>query len=118
VLNASGATHIFNHWNYMPSLKEQMITAAHAGGIDAPFYMARILTPNGIGYQDAVKMFEPYRAIKQRDPEMRRDVGRIVKRALQRGSRAYVIVNNRAEGNSPMTINEIVQDLQKEISAE
>lgn len=109
VLNETGATHCFNHWNYMPSLRKQMELAASAGGLDAPFFVARILTPRGVSYEQAVKRFQPYDSIKQPDPEMRADVVRLVKRALKRGSRAFVVVNNRCEGNSPLTINEIIK---------
>ena len=111
VLNATGATHCFNHWNFMPSLKDQMKAAAAAGGLKAPFFVARILTPAGVNYQQAVKMFEPYSQIQRTDPKMRVDVIRLVKRALSRGSQAFIIVNNRCEGNSPMTINEITSTL-------
>ena len=109
ILNETGATHCFNHWNYMPTLKKQMIAAAEAGGLKAPFYVARILTPRGISYSDAVKRFKPYDSIKEPNEEMRKDVVRLAKRAIERTVAAYVIVNNRAEGNSPMTINSIIQ---------
>lgn len=111
VLNSTGATHCFNYWNFMPPLIEQMKAAAAVGGLHAPFFVARILTPPRVSYQQAVKLFEPYHQIKRPDPRMRADVIRLIKRALVRGSKAYIIVNNRCEGNSPMTINEIVSTL-------
>ena len=103
-LNESGATHCFNHWHIMPPLVEQMKQAALAGGLKAPFYVARILTPLGVNYAGAVKMFEPYDRVKQPSPEMRRDVVRLARRAIERNADAFIIVNNRCEGNSPGTI--------------
>ncbi|MCB0328179.1 MAG: DUF72 domain-containing protein [Bdellovibrionales bacterium] len=107
ILNEANATHCFNHWNSMPPLHEQMKRAVDGGSLQAPFYVARILTPLGITYQEAVKKFEPYEEIRQANPVMRRDVVRLIKRAFSRQVMAFVIVNNRSEGNSPMTIDAI-----------
>ena len=113
-LNEAGATHCFNHWQHMPALRVQMRAAADAGGLTAPFFVARLLTPLGVSYQQAVSMFTPYDSIKRPNPEMRQDVVRLVKRAIARGSEAYIIVNNRCEGNSPTTIAEIYGLLSEE----
>lgn len=107
LLNRCSATHCFNHWTNMPPLAVQMKHAAEAGGLTAPFFVARILTPLGLSYQQAVKRFEPYKQVQLPNPEMRRDVVRLIKRALEKNITAFVIVNNRAEGNSPMTIDAI-----------
>lgn len=106
-LNQFGVTHCFNHWHSMPGLKEQMQSAAQAGGIRADFFVARILTPRGVSYEGAVKLFQPYTTIKRPNPEMRADVVRLVRRALERNAEAFIIVNNRCEGNAPMTIDAI-----------
>ncbi len=106
-LNSFGATHCFNHWHIMPPLVEQMKKAATAGGLTADFYVARILTPLGVSYEGAVKMFEPYDRIKKPNEGMRRDVVRLIKRAIERDVDAFIIVNNRSEGNSPGTISAI-----------
>lgn len=104
ILNQFGVTHCFNHWSYMPTLKDQMLHAARAGGLEAPFYVSRILTPLGCSYKQAVERFAPYDTLQQPIEDMRSDVERLVKRALERNVSAYVIVNNRAEGNAPATI--------------
>jgi uncharacterized protein YecE (DUF72 family) len=103
-LNESGVTHVFNHWNSMASLREQMVAAAEAGGLTADFYVARLLTPRGVSYEGAAKMFEPYDRVLQPSPEMRGDVVRLVKRAIATGKNVFVTANNKAEGNSPMTM--------------
>lgn len=107
ILNETGATHCFNHWYIMPPLKEQMKRAAAAGGLTAKFFVARILTPLGVTYEKAVKLFEPYDTLKKPNEEMRQDVVRLAKRALDKESEAFIIVNNRSEGNAPMTIDAI-----------
>jgi len=109
VLNRHGVTHCFNHWSYMPPLREQMKAAADAGGLSAPFFVARILTPLGVAYEKAVNLFSPYDRLQRPNAEMREDVVRLVKRAVETKKSAFVIVNNRAEGNAPLTIDAIGQ---------
>ena len=109
LLNNFGATHCFNHWTQMPPLREQMLLAAQAGGLSAPFYVSRILTPHGISYQQAVKRFSPYSKIVEPIPGMRKDLVTLAKRALQREVNAFIIVNNRCEGNAPQTIDAVGQ---------
>lgn len=111
ILNAHGVTHCFNHWNYMPPLREQMQAAADAGGLSADFYVARILTPKNISYEKAVELFSPYDRLVQPNPEMRKDVLRLIRRAIETKRSAFVIVNNRAEGNAPMTIDAVGKEV-------
>jgi hypothetical protein len=113
ILNKNSATHCFNHWSYMPPLIDQMKAAAMAGGLKAPFYVARILTPLGLSYGEAVGKFQPYDNIKLKNQSMREDVVRLAKRAVEKKSKAYIVVNNRSEGHSPGTISEIGSGLIK-----
>ncbi len=106
VLNKHGVTHCFNHWTAMPPLIDQMRAAADAGGIDAPFYVARILTPLGVRYEDAVKRFSPYDRLKAPIPQLRQDLVRLGLRAMKRNVRLFILVNNRVEGCAPVTISE------------
>jgi uncharacterized protein YecE (DUF72 family) len=106
-LNASKVTHCFNHWNSMVSIKDQMIAAARAGGLKADFFVARLLTPLGVSYEAAEKLFEPYDKVQRINPEMRNDVLTIVKRAIATNKRAFITANNKAEGNSAITMASI-----------
>ena len=40
-------------------------------------------------------------------PEIRRETVTLVKQAIEGKRRAYVLVNNRSEGNAPMTVQAI-----------
>jgi len=100
-------THCFNHWNFMPPLREQMRYAADAGGLVAPFYVARALTPLGVSYEAAVKLFSPYQEIRRENPELRADLIRFARRAIETKRDAYILVNNRAEGCAPLTIQAV-----------
>lgn len=43
---------------------------------------------------------------------MRADVVSVTRRALARGRRVYVLVNNKAEGSSPLTVMALAKRLQ------
>lgn len=118
VLNRHGATHCFNHWTNMPSLREQMFSAANAGGLAAKFFVCRILTPHGITYEQAVERFRPYDRIQLVNEEMREDVVTLCRRAVKRDIEAFVLVNNRAEGSSPETVREIGRRLMAKLAEE
>lgn len=106
-LNESKVTHCFNHWNSMVNLKTQMLAAAEAGGLAADFYLARLLTPLGVSYEGAAKLFEPYNALTRPNPNMRADVISLTKRSIETGKRVFITANNKAEGNSALTMASI-----------
>lgn len=45
-------------------------------------------------------------------PEMREQTVTLVKEAVRQKVRAYVLVNNRSEGNAPLTVQALVDLLQ------
>jgi uncharacterized protein YecE (DUF72 family) len=108
VLEAHGVAHVYNHWSYMPALGEQH---TRMSSFTAPFTVLRLLTPLKISYEVAKKWAEPYTKIVAELPEMRRDTVGLVKKAVAENRRAYVLVNNRAEGNAPLTVQALVQML-------
>ena len=63
-------------------------------------------------YEAAKKRAEPYTKIVEELPEMRRDTVELVKKAVEEQRQAYVLVNNRSEGNAPMTIQGLVNAFQ------
>jgi hypothetical protein len=69
------------------------------------------LTPLKISYEAAKKRAEPYNKIVGELPEMRRDTVELVRRAVTETRNAYVLVNNRAEGNAPLTVEALVDQL-------
>ena len=66
-----------------------------------------MLTPLKISYEAAEaakKRAEPYTKVVGELPDMRNDTVSLVKQAVAENRRAYVLVNNRSEGNAPMTV--------------
>jgi hypothetical protein len=88
----------------MVPLHQQMVAAAEAGGLTADFYIARLLTPLGTSYENAEELFAPYDTVRSPNERMRGDVVKLLKRAIATGKRAFVTANNKAEGNSPLTM--------------
>ena len=109
ILRAHGIAHVYNHWTAMPPLSDQhrllegQFTAAHV--------VMRLLTPLGLKYESAVERYKPYDRIVQPQPKMRTDTVALVQQAAAAGKSTYVLVNNRSEGCSPLTVQALVQVL-------
>jgi uncharacterized protein YecE (DUF72 family) len=108
ILETHRVAHVYNHWSYMPSLAEQH---TRMGTFTAPFTVQRLLTPLKMSYEAAKKRAEPYTKIIEELPDMRRESVELVKKAIAENRRAYVIVNNRSEGNAPLTIQALSDHL-------
>ena len=55
-----------------------------------------------------MQLFTPYATVQEELPEVRTSLKELLERARRRREPAYLFVNNRLEGNSPMTIMSIV----------
>ena len=109
VLSFHGVAHVYNHWSYMPPLAEQH---TRMQGFTAVFTVLRLLTPLKMSYEAAKKRAEPYTKIVGELPDMRRDTVQLVRQAVRsEGRHAYVLVNNRSEGNAPLTVQALVEML-------
>lgn len=109
LLRAHGAAHVYNHWTSMPPLREQHDRLQRR--FTAPFMLVRLLTPLRMTYEEAVRRAEPYDRIVRALPDMRAGTVGLVRQAVEEGRRAYVLVNNRAEGCAPLTVQAIVDEL-------
>ena len=109
VLVKHEVAHVYNHWSYMSPLAEQHQRLEH---FTAPFTVLRLLTPLKLSYAAAKKRAEPYNKIVGELSEMRRETVSLVKQAVTERRAAYVLVNNRAEGNAPLTVQALVDRLQ------
>ena len=109
MLRAHGVAHVYNHWSYMPPLAEQH---QRMKTMTAPFTVLRLLTPLKMTYEAAKKRAEPYDKIVGELPEMRKDTVSLIQEATAENRSTYVLVNNRAEGNAPLTIQALIDRLQ------
>jgi uncharacterized protein YecE (DUF72 family) len=110
MLKERGVAHVLNNWTKMPPIVEQITVA---GILTAPFVVARALLRPGRTYEQAVEMFQPYDRITEESPELRAGLLEAVRRCVAEGRSLYAYVNNRAEGNSPKTIEGILDTLDR-----
>jgi len=92
----------------MPSIGEQLDLP---GAVSGPFLVARALLQPGRTYDEAVDAFAPYDRILDPSPPLRADLVRLIETAVRTRIPAYLLVNNRAEGSSPLTIAEVLRML-------
>ena len=111
MLRAHGVAHVYNHWSYMPPLAEQH---QRMKTMTAPFTVIRLLTPLKMTYEAAKKRAEPYDKIVGELAEMRKDTVSLIQEATAENRSTYILVNNRAEGNAPLTIQALIDRLQTE----
>jgi len=103
-----GVAHVFNSWEAMPPVSEQM---ALAGSRTSPeLVAARLLLKPGRKYEDAVKAFMPYDQTREVNDEARRAAAGIIIEGERYEPRrkTYIYVNNRLEGNALETIAAIL----------
>jgi uncharacterized protein YecE (DUF72 family) len=98
--------HTYNYWSAMPGLIPQTRIVPPE---DLPFAVIRLLLRPGTWYEDQRERFQPFNAIVAPDALMRQDVVDLSERVLTSGRKLWVLVNNKAEGSSPLSIMELAK---------
>jgi uncharacterized protein YecE (DUF72 family) len=108
-LSRHQVTHVYNSWERMPSVGEQM--AVPGGRTNSDLVAARFLLKPGRKYEQAVKGFEPYDSIKEENPEARAAGRALIAEGKAAGPKrkTFIYVNNRLEGNAISTIAAMVE---------
>lgn len=78
------------------------------------FTVIRLLLAPGTRYNDRREDFAPFDRIVAPDPEMRRQVVALARARAALGRAVFVLVNNKAEGCSPLTIRALAELLASE----
>ena len=109
-LKRHGVTHIFNSWEAMPPVSEQMSLADSRTNSD--LVAARFLLKPGRRYEEAVKTFQPYDRLKEENPEARAAGKALIAEGREDGPKrkTFIYVNNRMEGNALETIDAIISE--------
>lgn len=107
-LERHGVTHVFNSWQAMPPINEQM--EMPGSRTNPAVVAARLLLKPGRDYESAVKFFSPYDRVKEEYAEARIAAQSLIAESLQFNPRrrTYIYVNNRLEGNALETIAAIL----------
>lgn len=111
-LQRHGVTHVFNSWNAMPPVQEQM--ALPGSQTNPKLTAARFLLKPGRKYEEAVNAFQPYDKIKETYPEARAAGKALVAKGkvAGKGGKTFIYVNNRLEGNALETIDAMLTEQQ------
>ena len=108
LLARHGLAHTYNYWSAMPMPLAQ---AAVVPPEEPPFAVVRLLLRPGTWYEDQRDRFTPFNRLVEADEPMRDEVVRLTARALAKGRKVYVLVNNKAEGSSPLTVEALAARL-------
>jgi len=108
LLAEHGVGHVLNYWERMPDIGEQLDVP---GVLSAPFVVCRLLIPPGKRYDDRKRELAPFDRIVLPQEKMRADVERLARACEALGKVLLVIVNNKAEGSSPLTVNALASRL-------
>jgi uncharacterized protein YecE (DUF72 family) len=107
-LAQNGVAHVYNYSGTMPMPAVQAeIVPADA----APFAVIRLLMPPGNRYEERREALAPFNRLSEPDEEMRREVAALALAAASKNRPVYILVNNKAEGCSPLTIRALAKVL-------
>jgi uncharacterized protein YecE (DUF72 family) len=103
-----GVAHVFNSWNAMPPVGDQL--ALPGSRTNPNLVAARFLLAPGRTYQEAVSAFKPYDRVKEANPAARAAAQTLVAEGREAKARrkTFIYVNNRLEGNALATIDAIL----------
>jgi uncharacterized protein YecE (DUF72 family) len=107
-LRENGVAHVFNSWTEMPDIDEQVNDSE---AFTANFTAARALLRPGRAHENSVRMFSPYREIKEPNAEVRAALRNLLIRAKKRAEPTFIFVNNRLEGFAPGTVAAIIDGI-------
>ncbi len=105
-LERHGVGHVFNSWEAMSPIDEQLDTIGdrlanlHGG--------SRLLLSHGRNYKTAVDKFSPYSEVKQVNERVRKATVRLMRQFMERKNRIHAYGNNRLEGCAPVTLANII----------
>lgn len=104
-LSAHGVAHVYNYVTAMPMPARQTEFVPLEA---ASFAVIRLLLPPGTTYGER-RMLKPFSRLADPDDEMRRQVVSMARTAAEAGIPVSVLVNNKAEGCSPLTIRALAE---------
>jgi uncharacterized protein YecE (DUF72 family) len=107
-LAANGAAHVYNYSGTMPMPAEQAEIVPIG---TAPFVVVRLLMPPGNRYEERREALAPFNRLSAPDDRMRREVAALALAAAATHRPVSILVNNKAEGCSPLTIRAFAEIL-------
>ncbi|MGF1464721.1 MAG: DUF72 domain-containing protein [Sandaracinaceae bacterium] len=102
-----GASHVVSYWSRMPTVREQLSRDV----LMSDRVVCRLMIPPGGSYEELKAAYAPFDRLHRVDQPMREDTVHLVRAARRSGREALVIVNNKVEGSSPLTVAGIAERL-------
>ena len=106
----TGSSHCYVVHPRMPSIQEQI--ALVKGGARHGLVARWMLRPD-LDYEAAKARFAPFRSLAAPDEGAREQLARLIDLALGRDKEVMVIINNKAEGSSPLSVIELIRAIQR-----
>jgi uncharacterized protein YecE (DUF72 family) len=108
-LNAANATHCIAIHARMPSAAAQARWWRESGK-RMPL-VVRWSLHSGMKYEEAKERYRPFNALVDEDPEGRAQIAQLIAESAHIGVASFVIVNNKAEGSSPLSIKKLAEEI-------
>jgi uncharacterized protein YecE (DUF72 family) len=113
MLARCGAGHVYNYWTAMPMPADQVNLVPLS---TARFVVVRLLLRPGTRYDERKNAFAPFDRIVDADEQMRAQVWALLRSCIRDARAAFVLVNNKAEGSAPLTIEALAAGLLDAVS--
>lgn len=108
-LAAAGALHCLNALPGMPTIAQQ---AAGCRSHGLPVRVIRWMLALHHAYDSAKEQYAPFDSLVDEDGDTRGEIAdALIEQALAQPDPAFLIVNNKAEGSSPLSIEALVREL-------
>jgi uncharacterized protein YecE (DUF72 family) len=112
-LEAHRVAHTLNFWSWMPPLSDQLRISRI---LTAPsFAIARLSLAPGARYEEQRDTFAPFDRIVVPQLGLRRDILELWLRCSESDRELWVIVNNKVEGSSPLTVRALAESIVENI---
>jgi len=107
-LKAHGVRYVLGLHDRMPAAEAQLALLRATWPGD---FVCRWNLQRGLAYAQAYERFEPFDRLQAPDPATRAVVARVAAATLDAGYRAFVTINNKAEGSAPLSVVELARML-------
>jgi uncharacterized protein YecE (DUF72 family) len=95
----------------MPSLAVQWRWVGEVGLAPGAPLLVRWMLPPGKGYEETARRYAPFDRLVEEDRGTREEVACLVLGAIDQGRRAFVTINNKAEGSAPLSVFRLAERL-------
>lgn len=104
LLEETGAVHGYSAHPRMPRLTQQLSRRLRGPCV------VRWLLERGQVYEQARSRYAPFDRLVDPDPDTRSEIVSVVAQALQNGDEGLVIINNKAEGSAPLSVEMLARE--------